>query len=94
MVRRMTELERIEALPKDMLVPADVAKVLGCAPYLINVATRDGKNPFPFPIIRIGKRVRIPKIPFVKAMRGELPIILERTKNDEKDGEGSGTCPI
>ena len=68
----MTELERIEALPKDMLAPADVAKFLGCAPYLINVATKDGKNPFPFPIIRIGTRVRIPKILFIKTMKGEL----------------------
>lgn len=68
----MTELERIEALPKDMLAPADVAKFLGCAPYLINVATRDGKNPFPFPVIRIGNRVRIPKILFIKTMKGEL----------------------
>ena len=68
----MTELERIEALPKDMLAPADVAKFLGCAPYLINVATKDGKNPFPFPIIRIGNRVRIPKILFIKTMKGEL----------------------
>lgn len=100
----MTELERIEALPKDMLVPADVAKILGCTPYLINVATRDGKNPFPFPVIRINSRVRIPKIPFVKAMRGELPIITERrsTNEEDKSKEGYGkachgdhdSCPI
>lgn len=103
----MTELERIEALEKDMLAPKDVAKCLGCTPYLINVATRDGKNPFPFPVIRINSRVRIPKIPFVKAMRGELPIITERTKTNEegkskeagygKAGNGdrdSDSCPI
>lgn len=65
------ELDRIEALPKDILVPTDIAKYLGCCPYTINVATRDGKNPFPFPVIRMGSRVRIPKMPFVKAMRGE-----------------------
>lgn len=68
----MTELERIEALDKDMLVPTDVAKLLGCMPYSINVALRDGKNPFPFPAFLIGNRVKIPKIPFIKAMRGEL----------------------
>lgn len=68
----MITLEEIEALPKDMLVPADIAQYLGCQPYTINVATKDGKNPFPFPIIRMGTRVRIPKIPFIKAMRGEL----------------------
>lgn len=65
------ELARIEALPKDMLVPTDICKYLGCSAYTINVATRDGKNPFPFPVIRMGTRVRIPKLPFLKAMRGE-----------------------
>jgi hypothetical protein len=69
-----TELDRIEALPKDMLTPDDVYKYLGCSRYLINVATRDGKNPFPFPVIRMNSRVRIPKIPFIKAMRGEKGI--------------------
>lgn len=64
-------LEELEKLPKEMLVPADVAPILGCRPYAINVATRDGKNPFPFPVIRMGTRVRIPKMPFIKAMRGE-----------------------
>lgn len=65
------ELDRIEALDKEMLVPADIAKYLGCCPYTINVATEGGKNPFPFPVIRMGRRVRIPKKPFLKAMRGE-----------------------
>lgn len=64
-------LEELEMLEKEMLVPTDVAPILGCSPYTINVATRDGKNPFPFPIVRMGTRVRIPKRPFIKAMRGE-----------------------
>ena len=66
------ELARIEALPKDMLVPTDICKYLGCSAYTINVVTEDGKNPFPFPVIRMRRRVKIPKIPFIKAMRGEL----------------------
>ena len=65
-------LQEIEALQKEVLVPADIAPILGCTPYSINLATRDGKNPFPFPIIRMGTRVRIPKTPFIKAMRGDL----------------------
>ncbi len=65
------ELDRIAALDKEMLVPTDIAKYLGCSPYSINVATEDGRNPFPFPVIRMGRRVRIPKHPFLKAMRGE-----------------------
>lgn len=65
------ELDRIAALDKAMLVPTDVAKYLGCSAYSINIATRDGKNPFPFPVIRLGSRVKIPKTPFLKVMRGE-----------------------
>ena len=65
------ELDRIAALDKEMLVPTDIAKYLGCSPYAINVATKYGRNPFPFPVIRMGTRVRIPKRPFLKAMRGE-----------------------
>ena len=64
-------LEDIEKLDKEMLVPTDIAPILGCSPYTINVATKDGKNPFPFPVVRMGTRVRIPKRPFIKAMRGE-----------------------
>lgn len=67
----MNELDRIAALPKEMLVPTDICKYLGCSAYTINVATRDGKNPFPFPVIRMNRIVRIPKEPFLKAMRGE-----------------------
>lgn len=65
------ELDRIAALDKDILVPKDICKYLGCSSYTINIATRDGKNPFPFPVIRLGTRVKIPKAPFLKAMRGE-----------------------
>lgn len=65
------ELARIEALDKEMLTPADVAKYLGCKPYSINVATENGNNPFPFPVIRMGRRVKIPKWPFIRAMKGE-----------------------
>ena len=64
-------LEEIEALPKEMLVPADIAPILKCTPYTINICTRNGENPFPFPVIRMGTRVRIPKIPFIKVIRGE-----------------------
>lgn len=63
-------LEEIEALDKEMLVPTDIAGYLGCQPYAINVATKDGKNPFPFPVLRFGNRVKIPKRLFIAAMKG------------------------
>lgn len=63
-------LQELEQLPKEMLVPTDIAPILGCTPYSINIAVRDGKNPFPFPVIKMGTRVRIPKTPFINAMKG------------------------
>ena len=64
-------LKELEQLDTEVLTPSQVAPILGCQPYSINVATKDGKNPFPFPIIRLGTRVRIPKTPFLKFMKGE-----------------------
>ena len=64
-------LQELEQLETEVLTPNQVAPILGCQPYSINVATRDGNNPFPFPIIRMGSRVRIPKKPFIKFMMGE-----------------------
>lgn len=64
-------LDELEKLDKEMLTPKDIAPILGCAPYSINIATMNGQNPFPFPVIRMRSRVRIPKMPFIKAMRGE-----------------------
>lgn len=65
-------LQELEQLETEVLTPKQVAPILGCQPYSINVAVRDGKNPFPFPVIKMGSRVRIPKTPFIKTMRGEL----------------------
>ena len=67
----VAELDRIEALPKSMLAPKDVCKYLCLTSYSINLAVMDGKNPFPFPVIYVNRQVRIPKLAFVKAMRGE-----------------------
>ena len=64
-------LQELEQLETEVLTPKQVAPILGCQPYTINVAVKNGKNPFPFPVIRMGTRVRIPKTPFIKAMRGE-----------------------
>ena len=70
-MRKIKNLSDVEKLEKEMLVPADVAPILGCHPYTINVATENGANPFPFPVIRLGRRVLIPKQPFLNALMGK-----------------------
>ena len=67
---RTRTLEEIEALPKPMLVPTDVAGYLGCEPYSINRAARDAPGLLGFPVIVMGSRVRIPKEGFLKFCRG------------------------
>ena len=78
-------LEELKTLDKDCLVPADIAEILGVDKYNINVQVKhdkqNGINSFPFPTILIGTRVKIPRIPFVKAMT-EPPLLPERRENE------------
>ena len=55
------------------LIPAQVAPVLGCSQYYINVAsqTPDGRAYLGFPVTRIGNRVKIPRIHFLRFMGWE-----------------------
>lgn len=67
-------LSEIKASNKDMLVPGDIAEVLGCTAYAITLQVRAdkkaGTNSFPFPTIMVGTRTKIPRIPFLKAVVG------------------------
>lgn len=72
----MITLEEVEACPKTVLVPADIAGILQIDAQDIRDQAREdkrtGKNSFGFPIIVAKRRIKIPKIPFIKYMRGEL----------------------
>ena len=59
-------LARIAEGGKEMLSPADVAPVLGCNPYAINVAARANPDALGFPVCRIGNRVKIPRRAFLR----------------------------
>lgn len=60
---------------KEMLTPTDVAPILGCNPYSINKQVEQdllkGINSFPFAVIKVGSRVKIPRLSFIKAMKGD-----------------------
>lgn len=68
-------VEEIRASTKEMLTPAEVAEVLGCDKYSINVQVsediKNGVNSLGFPTIKIGNRVKIPRRAFLKAIEGE-----------------------
>lgn len=65
-------LQQIINSEKDFLTPAEVAGVLGCNPYVISLRAKEGTLPFPF--FRSGSRTKIPRLGFIRWMRGELPI--------------------
>lgn len=69
-------IQEIQELDREYLVPADIAQILGTTGYAISVQVREDKqngiNSFPFPTIRIGSRVKIPRKPFLAAMCGDM----------------------
>lgn len=68
-------LDELRTLDKEFLTPAEIAPILGCAAYNINVQVRQDKetgvNSFCFPTIKIGTRIKIPRRAFIAAMTGE-----------------------
>lgn len=67
-------LEELKALDKEMLIPAEVAPILGVGQYSINLQVKEdkksGKNSFCFPTMLVGTRVLIPRRAFIKALEG------------------------
>ena len=64
-------ITEIEASEKTMLTPGDVAEVLGCNPYAINVQAKQDPARLGFPVAVIGNRVKIPREAFLRWFRGE-----------------------
>lgn len=65
-------LEELEALPKYVLYADQIASHWDFNPATVRDAARENKTPFPS--MAMGNQVRIPKMPYIKFMRGELPI--------------------
>ena len=70
-MQRMT-LDELEAIPGEVLTPAQVAPVLHLDQDTVRGQARTCPARLGFPVIVAGSRVKIPKKSFVKFMRGEL----------------------
>lgn len=63
-------IDEIRASTKDMLTPSDVAPILGCNPYSLNVAAKANIKALGFPASLIGTRLKIPRIGFLRWIEG------------------------
>ena len=68
----MQTLQEVEAYTGDFLTPKDVAKVLGCDAQTIRIQANRCPERLGFPVSVIGTRVKIPKVGFLRFMKGEL----------------------
>ena len=63
-------LEQVEKIPREFLIPKEVAQVLGCYAYGITLLARQDPKALGFPVIVIGNRTKIPKRAFINYMIG------------------------
>lgn len=58
-------LEEIKTSEKPFLLATDVAPILGCNPHFIRCAAREKPEALGFPTSILGRRVLIPRKPFL-----------------------------
>ena len=64
-------IEEMKASQRAYLVPADIAPVLGCDPQTIRDMAAQRPEQLGFPVVRMGSRTKIPRVPFLRFMLGE-----------------------
>lgn len=65
-------LDEIGRMDKAFLTPAEVAPVLRCDPHCIRVAAKTAPEQLGFPVVRVGARTKVPRIPFLRFMGLEV----------------------
>lgn len=59
---------------KSFLRAVDVAEVLKCDPQCIRILARTDRDKLGFPVCVVGKRTKIPRIPFLRFMGVEVSV--------------------
>ena len=63
-------IEQIKQLPKEFLLPTDIAPLIGTDPHSIRVAAREHPERLGFPVSVIGNRTFIPRRAFIRWIYG------------------------
>lgn len=67
----MSPIEKIQALDSATIDAETAAAALGCKAHSLRQAARQRPELLGFPTIIMGSRVRIPRVPFLKALLGK-----------------------
>lgn len=59
-------LAEIKASDKQFLTPADVSEIVGVDPQSLRLQARQKPEMLGFPVVVIGTRTKIPRIPFLR----------------------------
>lgn len=62
----MRTIDDLKACPKEFLTSADIAPVLRCDAYNINLQAQADPSKLGFPVCVLGTRVKIPRVGFIK----------------------------
>ena len=65
-------LKQIETMEKTILIPSQVAPILGTDPQTVRMMARQMPERLGFPVIVMKSRVKIPRLPFIKFIKGSL----------------------
>jgi hypothetical protein len=65
-------IEQMLTTTQNIFVPTEVASVLNMNPHTIRVFARKAPHLLGFPVIVIGSRTRIPRVPFLKYLGYEV----------------------
>ena len=65
-------LEDVKKMDAPVITAAVAGHVLGCDPHYIRLEARLHPEKLGFPVIVIGKRVRIPRAAFVRYLEGDF----------------------
>ena len=66
----MGELEKIRNSEKAYITPAQAAAVLECDPQYIRLQAREDPEKLGFPVVCIGNRTKILRLPFLRFVIG------------------------
>ena len=86
MAKQRMSLAELAELDVIVLTPVQAASVIGCDAYAISVAaeTAAGRELLGFPVIRVGNRTKIPRIPLLEYLGWRGPIVGARTDGREE----------